>query len=132
MRRLVRAPLTGMVLGEVAVVPPVVLGARPPLAGAPSSRAAAPLLFPPAAASPADTALPGAGVPVAGGSTRGPAPGLNLGVEFWRRHLGSLNRDEAAFEALEWRITHAVMNAAHEYIETVVLPAVRHAEGGVA
>jgi hypothetical protein len=132
MRRLVRAPLTWMVLGEVAVVAALIVVAWHALAGDTSSSAAAPLLFPPATASPADTALPGAGVPVAGGSTRGPAPGLNLGVEFWRRHLGSLNRNEAAFEALEWRITHAVMNAAHEYIETVVLPAVRHVEGAVA
>lgn len=132
MRRLVRAPLTWMVLGEVAVVAALTVVAWHALAGATSSSPADPLLFPQAAAPPADTALPGAGVPVAAGSTRGPAPGLSLGVEFWRRHLGSLNRDEAAFEALEWRITHAVMNAAHEYIETVVLPAVRHAEGGVA
>jgi hypothetical protein len=31
---------------------------------------------------------------------------------------------------MEWRITHAVMEAARNYLETVVLPAVRHAEGG--
>jgi len=121
-----------MVLAEIAVVGSLIVVAWHALAGATSSSAAAPLLFPPAAASPVDTALPGAGVPVAGGSTRGPAPGLNLGIEFWRLRLGRLNRDEAAFEALEWRITHAVMNAAHEYIETVVVPAVRRAEGGVA
>jgi hypothetical protein len=132
MRRMVRAPLAWMVIGEVMVVGALIAVAWHALAGATSSSAAAPLLFPPVAASPADSALPGAGVPVAEGSTRGPAPGLNLGVGFWRLRLGSLNRDEAAFEALEWRITHAVMNAARDYIETVVLPAVKRAEGGVA
>ena len=132
MRRLVRAPLTWMVIAEVAVVGALIAVAWHAFEGATSSSTAAPFLFPAVAASPADTALPGAGGPVAAGSTRGPAPGLNLGIEFWRLRLGSLNRDEAAFEALEWRITHAVMNAAHEYIETVVLPAVRRAEGGVA
>jgi hypothetical protein len=120
-----------MVLAEIAVVGVLIVVAWHALAGATSSSGAPPLLFPPAAASPADTALPGAGVPVAEGRRRGPLPGLNLGIEFWRRRLGSLNRDEAAFETLEWRITHAVMNAAHEYIESVVLPAVRRAEGGV-
>src|SRR6266849_3212532 len=69
----------------------------------------------------------------AGATTfHGPFPGLNLGVGFWRGRLGSLNRDEAAFEALEWRVTHAVMAAAHDYLETVVLPAVRRAERGGA
>jgi hypothetical protein len=121
-----------MVIAEVAVVGALILVAWHAFASATSPSAAPPLLIPPVAASPADTALPGAGVPVAEGSTRGPTPGLNLGIEFWRSRLGRLNRDEAAFEALEWRITHAVMNAAHEYIETVVLPAVRRAEGGVA
>jgi hypothetical protein len=132
MRRLVRAPLTWMVMAEVVVVGALIAVAWHAFAGATSSSAADPLSFPPAAASPADTALPGAGVPVAEGSTRGPVPGLNLGIGFWRLRLGTLNRNEAAFEALEWRITHAVMSAAHDYIETVVLPAVRRAEGGVA
>ena len=121
-----------MVIAEVAVVGALIVVAWHAFGSVTSSRAAAPLLFPQVVASPADTALPGAGVPVAEGSRRGPAPGLNLGIEFWRLRLGRLNRDEAAFEALEWRITHTVMSAAREYIDTVVLPAVRHAEGGVA
>ena len=121
-----------MVIAEVMVVGALIAVAWHALVSATSSSAADPLLLPSAAASPADTALPGAGVPVAEGSTHGPAPGLNLAVGFWRLRLGSLNRDEAAFEALEWRITNAVMNAARDYIETVVLPAVRRAEGGVA
>ena len=132
MRRLFRAPVTWMVVAECAVVGTLVFVAWHVLAGAAAPGAGAPLSFPLAAASPADSALPAARVPVTGANPRGPAPGLNVGIGFWRVRLGSLNRDEAAFEALEWRITHSVMEAARDYLETVVLPAVRRAEGGAA
>jgi hypothetical protein len=130
MRRLVRAPLLWMVLVEGAVVGALILVAWHAIAGASASASPAPFTFPPAAASPADTALPAAGGPVANAGLRGPAPGLNLAVDFWRLRLESLNRDQAEFEALEWKITHTVMDAARDYLETVVLPAVRRAEGG--
>jgi len=130
MRRLVRAPLTWMIVAECAVVVALVLVAWHVLAGAPAPGSTAPLIFPAAEASPADTALPASGVPAGGSNTHGPPPGLNVGIAFWRLRLGSLNRDEAAFEAVQWRITRAVMEAARDYLETVVLPAVRHAEGG--
>lgn len=121
-----------MVAGECLVVGAVVLIAWHAVASASAPGVALPLSLPPAAASPADTALPGTGVPGSGGSARGPLPGLNGTIAFWRARLGSLNRDEAAFEAVEWRITHAVMDTARDYLETVVLPAVRRAEGGGA
>ncbi len=117
-----------MFVAECAVVGALMLVAWHALGGAAAQGAAAPL-FPPVAASPANSALPEAGVPVTGPIKRGPAPGLNVGFGFWRLRLVSLNRDEAAFEALEWRITHAVMDAARDYVQTVVLPAVRAAEG---
>ncbi len=119
-----------MIVVECGVVGALILVAWHVLAGAAAPNVAASLPFPPAAASPADTALPATRVQVTGAGTRGPAPGLNLDIGFWRVRLGSLNRDEAAFEALEWRITHSVMEAARNYLETVVLPAVRRAEGG--
>jgi len=119
-----------MIVAESAVVVALVLVAWHVVAGAQASGSTAPLIFPAAEASPADTALPAAGVPAAGSNTHGPPPGLNVGIAFWRLRLGSLNRDEAAFEAVQWRITRAVMEAARDYLETVVLPAVRHAEGG--
>src|ERR1700687_2481012 len=81
---------------------------------------------------PADPALPGAGVPVVDTNTRGPAPGLNLGIGFWRGRLASLNRDQAEFEALEWKLTHSVMDAARDYLVAVVVPAVGRAEKGGA
>ena len=130
MRRLLRAPLLWMVLAEIAVVGALILVAWHAIAGASASGAPGPFSFPfpPATASPADSALPAAGVPLADAITRGPAPGLNLGIDFWRARLGSLNRDQAEFEALEWKLTHAVMDAARDYLETVVLPAVKRAE----
>jgi hypothetical protein len=134
MLKLLRAPLLWMVLAEIAIVGALILVAWHAIAGASASGAPAPFTFPfaPATASPADTALPAAGVPVADAGARGPAPGLNLGIAFWRSRLTSLNRDQAEFEALEWRLTHAVMDAARDYLETVVLPVVRRAEGGRA
>jgi len=119
-----------MVLAEGAVVGALILVAWHAIAGASASGPTAPFSLPPAAASWADTALPAAGGPVPKAGSRGPAPGLNLAVDFWRLRLGSLNRDQAEFEALEWKITRAVMDSARDYLETVVLPAVRHAEGG--
>jgi hypothetical protein len=130
MRRLVRAPLTWMIVAECVVVGALLLVAWHVIAGVAAPGAVASLTFPAVEASPADTALPAAGAPSAGSSTHGPPPGLNVGIAFWRLRLASLNRDQAEFEAMEWRITHAVMEAARNYLETVVLPAVRHAEGG--
>jgi hypothetical protein len=130
MRRVIRAPLTWMVIAELVVVVALVLVAWHAFAGAMGPQSTPEIGFPAPEASPADAALPATGVPAGGGAYHGPFPGLNLGIGFWRTHLGSLNRDEAAFEALEWRVTHAVMAAARDYLETVVIPAVRRAEGG--
>ena len=132
MRVLVRKPLIWMVVAECAVVGAVLIIAWHAITGGAAVGADASLSLPAATSAPADNALPASGVPVVGGNARGPAPGLNVGIAFWRVRLGSLNRDEAAFEALEWRITHAVMNAARDYLETVVLPAVKRAEKGGA
>ena len=130
MGRLVRAPLTWMIGAECVVVGTLLLVAWHVIAGVAAPSPATPLIFPAVEASPADTALPAVGAPSSGPNTRGPLPGLNVGIAFWRLRLASLNRDQAEFEAMEWNITHAVMEAARNYLETVVLPAVRHAEGG--
>ncbi len=44
--------------------------------------------------------------------------------------MAELNRVEAAFEDLEWRITKAVADGIQRYIEGVVLPSVDHSQGG--
>ncbi len=130
MRKLVRAPLTWMIVAECVVVGTLLLVAWHVIAGVAAPGPAVPLILPAVEASPADTALPAPGAPSAGAKPHGPPPGLNVGIAFWRLRLASLNRDQAEFEAMEWTITHAVMEAARNYLETVVLPAVRHAEGG--
>jgi hypothetical protein len=59
---------------------------------------------------------------------RGPLPGLNLDSAFWRVRLAQLNREQAILEQLEWRIVHGAMETLKRYLETVVLPAIQHAE----
>src|SRR6476620_2440092 len=42
----------------------------------------------------------------------GPPPGLNTEASFWRLRLADLNRGQAEFEALEWRLVRSAMAAA--------------------
>jgi hypothetical protein len=60
--------------------------------------------------------------------TPAPVPGLNVDANFWRLRLAELNRREAEFEALEWKVVRSAMDAAHRYVESVVLPAIARAE----
>jgi hypothetical protein len=55
-------------------------------------------------------------------------PGLNLNSGFWKLRLAELNRGERSFEQLEWRIVHSAMEAARDYVKSVVLPALAQAE----
>jgi hypothetical protein len=131
MRNLFRTPLTWMVLAEIVVVGALIAlawnvmapGVRPPVAmpgqsapeGVASDDGAAPDL--------PTLALPG---------SRGPLPGLNVSPAFWRERLAELNRDEAWVVGLEWRLLHVARDAARDYLESVVLPAVRKAERAAA
>ena len=63
-----------------------------------------------------------------GDPARGPLPGLNTDPTFWRARLGELNRDQVLLAELEWRLVHAAMAAAQDYVENVVLPSIRRAE----
>src|SRR5438477_4135344 len=104
MGRVIRAPLTWMVVAEVVVVVALVLVAWHAFAGATGPQSGPAVGFPAAEASPADTALPAAGVPAGGATFHGPFPGMNLAIGFWRSRMTRLNVDEAAFEALEWSV----------------------------
>src|SRR5450759_816943 len=55
-------------------------------------------------------------------------PGLNVDSSFWKGRLAELNQGESSFEQLEWKIVHAVMDAARRYVKSVVMPAVTGAE----
>ena len=132
MRNLLRNPLTWMVLAECAVVAALVMVAWHLLASA--------------AAHPAPP-FTGVAAPTQAGTATGPVsadvaqpkprvlsllPGLNVDANFWRQRLADLNRDQTAFEQLEWRLVHALMDAAHRYVESVVLPTIARAERGGA
>ena len=129
MARLSKHPVAWMVAAEVVVVATLVAVAWHELAGI--KAAATPLVLP-AASAPSDTAGPDvpadALVPPVP-STLPLLPGLNVDPAFWRARLAGLNGAEAQFEALEWRIIHSAMDTVRRYVDTVVLPALRRAEG---
>jgi hypothetical protein len=130
MRRFLRQPLTWMLLAEFVVVAALVAVAWHVFAGA-NVAGVMPLVLAPQA-SPVDTAapLPSSGVlfPPSPSSPR-LLPGLNIDPAFWRQRLAALNAAETQIEALEWRIVHSALDTMHRYIESVVIPAVEHAEG---
>jgi hypothetical protein len=128
MRDLVRKPLPWMVLAECAVVTALAMVAWQLVTNAPAPVVPAmPAASPRAAAAgqvPADvTARPKP-------SAQPPPPGLNVDAGFWRLRLVELNRGQAAFEALEWRLVRSAMDAADRYAESVVIPAIARAERG--
>lgn len=127
MRKLLRQPLTWMVIAECVVVTLLLIVVWNVVAAAAVQRpGGAPVQ---AADAPAATATPL--VPelaAAGPATPIQLPGLNLDARFWRLRLNQLNRDQVFFEQLEWRILHNAMDAAQGYLETVVLPSITRAE----
>jgi len=129
MRRLFRSPLTWMIVAEFVVVGALLVLAWNAIGTAARQAVALPGIAAPEAA-PEDTSLPD--LPSATDQApRGPLPGLNLSPAFWRERLAELNRDQAWAVAIEWRVIHSGMDAARTYLETVVLPAIRRAEGAV-
>lgn len=127
MLNLIRKPLTWMILAECAVVAALTLLAWHWLAAPPDQQAAAPPGVS-TSTSPDATAPASPGVPASANAIARQLPGLNVDPGFWRVRLAELNRDEAAFELLEWRIVHSAMDTTQRYIESVVLPSVLKAE----
>jgi hypothetical protein len=129
---LLRPPLLWLVAAEIALV--VGLGAVTwhvwqehvgpgPTVAAPAVVNRAPVRRPPGqtpVASPQPTSSP----------ATGPTPGIRTDADFLAQQLDELNRVEAAFEDLEWRVTSAIVNAIQHYVEGVILPAVSRAESG--
>lgn len=129
MPKLLRTPLTWLVIAEFVVVGTlIVLGWKA------ASAAVRPAAGPPApasidaAAAPTDSPLPV--LPVVGKPSPGPLPGLNLDSAFWRRRLVQLNQDQVFFEQLEWEVVHSAVTAMERYVQAVVVPAVERAERG--
>ena len=128
MRNLLRKPLTWMVIGECAVVAALFILAWHLIAGVPATD----FSLPPPVASPLPQAGDASG-PVASRVKSPPKqrqllPGLNVDAGFWRIRLAELNQGQAEFEMLEWRLVHSAMDAAHRYVESVVLPSIARAE----
>src|SRR5882672_2167811 len=129
MRNFLRSPLTWMVVAELIVVGALVVLASTAITSAITAASrpapASPALSLPG--SPGDaTALPD--LPGVTPGLRGPLPGLNVDSSFWRSRLAELNREQVVLAQLEWRIVHSAMDAIKRYLETVVLPAIQHAE----
>jgi hypothetical protein len=131
-----RPPLVWLVTAEAVLV--AILGgvawhawqqhspAGPAAAGA-IPHAAAPA---PAPAGPAPPGAAPAPQPSAPPPQAGPTPGIRTDQEFLSRQLTELNRVEATFADLEWRVTRAVVDAIQRYLDGVVLPSIERSEGG--
>jgi hypothetical protein len=129
MRNLLRKPLPWLVLTECAIVAALLLVAWHLIANPPVFDFNVPAEVP-APAESGEAATPV--VPGPAGQSKPRAlpslPGLNFEASFWRTRLAELNRGQAAFEALEWKLVHSAMAAARRYVESVVLPSVTRAE----
>jgi hypothetical protein len=129
MRNLLRKPLPWMIMAECAVVAALVVVAWHMVASTPVQ--VVPIL--PASPPAADSGGAADQVPASLSAqptsrAKAPAPGLNVDVNFWRLRLAELNHGQESFEALEWRIVHSAMDAAHRYVESVVIPSIARAE----
>ncbi|HEV2034800.1 MAG TPA: hypothetical protein VGU71_11490 [Candidatus Dormibacteraeota bacterium] len=130
MHNLLRKPLTWMILAEFAVVAALTLMAWHVLAAPSHQQTAAPPGASASVGSPDAAAQASPAVPTSDKSVARQLPGLNVDAAFWRLRLVELNRDEAVFEQLEWRIVHSAMDTTQRYLESVVLPSVLRAERG--
>ncbi|TMC52726.1 MAG: hypothetical protein E6J20_11115 [Chloroflexi bacterium] len=128
MRNLLRSPLAWLVVAEVVIVGTLGIVIWNVVQNATRPVLASPTLQAPDVVGDASPSLPAIAA-INNSSQRGPRPGLNLDSAFWRQRLAQLNSDQVFLEQLEWRIVHNAMDAANRYVETVVLPAVRRAEG---
>jgi hypothetical protein len=131
MRRFIRSPLTWAVVAEVVVVGSLLLVAWSAVRSAGRPGVAVPAIAAPQGGA-VEHGSPLPEIPaITGQGATGPVPGLNVNSAFWRTRLAELNRDQAILAELEWRLVHAAMNAVRDYVEGVVLPAIRRAERSV-
>jgi hypothetical protein len=61
-------------------------------------------------------------------SPTGPRPALATDAGFLAGQARAINRDQAAWEGVQWELVRAAMQAGRDYIDKVVLPAVLQAE----
>lgn len=126
MRKWIRHPLTWIVIAELVVLSALIAASWSLVSGA-KPALASPVIRLPGVAEPREAPPPEA--PAKTQAQKGPLPGLNLDSAFWQTRLRELNRDQAYFEQLEWRIVHAAMDAVKRYLDSIVLPSLRRAAG---
>jgi hypothetical protein len=132
-----RPPLVWLVSAEVVLV--AILGAvawhvwqeRMPIGGHAAAgvpQVTAPALGP--TSRPGSRPRPQSPAPPVPGTTprAGPTPGIRTDPDFLSRQLVELNRVEATFADLEWRVTRAVVDAIQRYVQGVVLPSIERSE----
>ena len=57
-----------------------------------------------------------------------PQPGLATDLPTWMAQFAFINRDQAAWQKAEWNFLQAAVRTIRDYIDKVVLPAIRRAE----
>jgi hypothetical protein len=133
MSTLLRRPLTWIVAGEVAIVTALVLAAwhvyesrsaTPPVSATlhqPSRPQSPPPL--PTTRPPLASASPGVSrsSPLPSPSGR---PGLATDDAFLARQADALNRDQAAWERMQWSLVRTAIEQGRRYLDAVVVPAV--------
>ncbi len=131
MSALRRRPLVWMIAAECCLIAAFGVAAWRVVAAhrgapAPDLVATVPDLANPPAPEP-QPAAGGVAAPVPSGAARragtGPTPGLTQDAAFVSR----LNKDDAAWEAAQWRMTSAAIAWARRYIDAVVVPAIERA-----
>src|ERR1700682_2594791 len=128
MRKLLRKPLTWIVIGECLVIGVLLVLVWNAVAASVTRHAIGTQVQ--AAEAPARTPLsplPDV-VPATKPAHKAQLPGLNLDAGFWRDRLSQLNREQVILEQIEWRIVHNAMDVIHRYLETVVLSSITRAE----
>jgi hypothetical protein len=121
-----------LVAGELAVVGGLVVAAwhvwqenHPPAAG--GAAVSPPSSLPPPRGGPPRPS-PSATVAAPLQPTAAPTPGLRTDPMFLGQATLDINREEAAFQQLEWRIVQGATDGTRAYIQRVVLPAISRAQ----
>jgi len=134
-RLLFRPPLVWVTIAECILAAAAVALAwhiwqgRHPGVPSPSQAAVSALTSqPPTSSSPALPSTLPSPAPAGVAPQAGPTPGTRTDAAFLSRQIKELNRVEAAFEDLEWRMTKALADAIENYVERVVLPPIERFE----
>jgi len=123
---LLKRPLTWLVAAEIIVMLAFFALAWHLLQT--PSRALPPLALPRPLATPSPARSDSVGAAVQPSPRPTPQAALATDLPTWIAQLGFINRDQAAWQKAEWNLLQAAVKAIRDYMEKVVLPAIRRAE----